>query len=218
MSKIFKHILSSIIHVWSMIYSYHVSDMIRNWRNTVYSMWIFNFVCSAGRDSRIFYPCKLWGGGSKSIFIGSGTTIQSYCILGCWIKYAGETFTPSIKIGDNCNIGEHTHITSINKITIGNGLLTGRYVYIGDNSHGGLSIEEANTPPIKRKLQSKGEVVIGNNVWIGDKATILAGVHIGDNVIIGANSVVTKDIPSNCMAAGMPAKVIKQVEICQNQD
>lgn len=44
-------------------------------------------------------------------------------------------------------------------------------------------------------LESKGEVVIGNNVWLGDKVTILAGVHIGDNVIIGANSVVTKDVP-----------------------
>jgi acetyltransferase-like isoleucine patch superfamily enzyme len=174
-------------------------------------MWISNFLGEIGEGSKILYPCRLWGGGSKHIIIGNDTIIQGYCILGCWIKYAGDTFTPSIIIGDECNIGEHTHITAINKITIGNGLLTGRYVYIGDNSHGGLSIEEANTPPIRRKLQSKGEVVIGNNVWIGDKATILAGVHIGDNVIVGANSVVTKDVPSNCMVAGCPARVAKQL-------
>ena len=55
-------------------------------------------------------------------------------------------------------------------------------------------------------LCSKGPVVIEDNVWIGDKVTILGGVTIGDNAIIGANSVVTHDIPSNCMAAGMPAK------------
>lgn len=53
---------------------------------------------------------------------------------------------------------------------------------------------------------------IGNNVWIGDKSTILDGVHIGDNVIVGANSVVTHDIPSNSVAAGMPAKIIKQLK------
>lgn len=216
--KIIKKIIEITVRGWSCIYTYHVNQYLSNIWGALYSLWISNFIGSVGNNSRIYYPCKLWGGGSKSIFIGNGTTIQSYCILGCWIKYAGESFTPSITIGNNCNIGEHTHITSINKITIGNGLLTGRYVYIGDNSHGGLSLEEANTPPIKRKLQSKGEVVIGNNVWIGDKATILAGVHIGDNVIIGANSVVTHDIPSNCMAAGMPARVIKQLELCQNQD
>ena len=58
---------------------------------------------------------------------------------------------------------------------------------------------------------SKGEVVIGNNVWIGDKATILAGVTVGDNVIVGANSVVTKDIPSNTMVAGVPARIINSI-------
>ena len=185
--------------------------MIRNWINSLYSLWLSNFIGSVGKNSKIYYPCKLWGGGSKQIIIGEDTTIHGHCILGCWIKYANETFNPSIVIGNDCNIGEHTHITSINKIAIGSGVLTGRYVYIGDNSHGGLSIEEANIPPIRRKLQSKGEVVIGNNVWIGDKATILAGVHIGDNVIVGANSVVTKDVPSNCMVAGCPARVVKQL-------
>jgi acetyltransferase-like isoleucine patch superfamily enzyme len=76
-----------------------------------------------------------------------------------------------------------------------------------------LSWGEASIPPVKRTLKSKGEVKIGNNVWIGDKATILGGVTIGDNVIIGANSVVTHDVPSNCVAAGNPAKIIKK--ICQ---
>lgn len=211
MRKTIKNILNIIIRFWSLIYSYHISDMIRNWINSLYSLWLSNFIGSVGKNSKIYYPCKLWGGGSKHIIIGIDTTIQGHCILGCWIRYAGEAFTPSIDIGNNCNIGEYSHISAINKITIGNGLLTGRYVYIGDNSHGGLSMEEANIPPIRRNLQSKGEVVIGNNVWIGDKATILAGVHIGDNVIVGANSVVTKDVPSNCMVAGCPAKILKQL-------
>ena len=195
----------------SKVYTYSLNERLLRCKDSFYTVWIGHFIGSIGCGSRIMYPCKLWGGGSKQIIIGEDSTIQGHCILGCWIKYANETFNPSIVIGNDCNIGEHTHITAINKITIGNGLLTGRYVYIGDNSHGGLSVEEANIPPIRRKLQSKGEVVIGNNVWIGDKATILAGVHIGDNVVVGANSVVTKDVPSNCMVAGCPAKILKQL-------
>lgn len=64
-------------------------------------------------------------------------------------------------------------------------------------------------PQLERQLVSKGEVVIGNNVWIGDKAAILAGVHIGDGAIIGANSVVAKDVPANCVVGGIPAKVLR---------
>ena len=120
-------------------------------------------------------------------------------------------FSPSIIIGDDCLIGEYNHITACNKITIGDGLLTGRYVYIGDNSHGELSWEFASVPPLQRPLISKGEVIIGKNVWIGDKATVLSGVQIGNNVIVAANSVVTKDVPSNTIVAGVPAIVVKQL-------
>lgn len=202
----------------SRVFPYSMSERLKDIRNLLFTLWIRNFVGRLGKTSRIHYPCSLWGHGEKFLYIGDGTIIQAHCILGCWISYGTQKFAPEIIIGDDCNIGQHTHISAINRITIGNGLLTGRYVYIGDNNHGGLSTNESNTPPVKRKLLSKGEIVIGNNVWIGDKATILGGVHIGDNVIIGANSVVTHDIPSNSMAAGMPAKVIKHLELCQNQD
>lgn len=211
MNNLIKSLLSVVMKAVSIVYTYNRSLRLLHYRDVAYSMWLRNFVGSFGEGSSFHYPCRFWGRGSKNIHIGSNTTIQSHCILGCWIKYAGETYTPSLTIGNNCNVGEHTHITSINKITIGDGLLTGRYVYIGDNSHGGLSKGEANIPPIRRKLVSKGEVVIGNNVWIGDKATILAGVTIGDNVIVGANSVVTKDVPSNTMVAGTPARIIKSL-------
>ncbi len=206
-----KRVLAVVIKLTSRIYTYNMTRRLSHYRDVIYTMWLRNFVGSFGESSSFHYPCRFWGGGSKNIHIGNNTTIQAHCILGCWVKYAGETYSSTITIGNDCNIGEHTHITSINKITIGDGLLTGRYVYIGDNSHGGLSIDEASIHPISRKLVSKGEVIIGNNVWIGDKATILAGVTIGDNVIVGANSVVTNDIPSNTMVAGAPARIIKSL-------
>ena len=75
-----------------------------------------------------------------------------------------------------------------------------------------MSWEEADIPPAKRHLKSKGEIRIGRNVWIGDKVSIFGGVTIGDNVIIGAGSIVTHNIPSNSMAVGAPAKVVKQIQ------
>jgi acetyltransferase-like isoleucine patch superfamily enzyme len=174
-------------------------------------MWLRHFVGKVGEHSSILYPCSLQGGGEKRIAIGDNTCIQSHSILGCWVKYGkNQTFTPEIIIGNHCSIGEYNHITAINKITIGDGLLTGRFVYIGDNAHGGLSWEEAEIPPAQRHLTSKGEVVIGKNVWIGDKVTILSGVSIGNNVIVAANSVVTKSVPSNCIVAGTPAIIVKR--------
>lgn len=70
--------------------------------------------------------------------------------------------------------------------------------------------------PEDQPLYSKGVVTIGNNVWIADKVTILSGVTIGDNSTIGANAVVTHDIPAGVIAAGVPARVIRQISQSQN--
>ena len=196
----------------SKMYPYRLSQRIHSVRDILYTMWIRNFIGQMGEHSRLSHSCSLQGGGQKRIIIGEYASIQSHCVLGCWEKYGDQRFSPSLTIGDLCNIGEYNHITACNKITIGDGLLTGRFVYIGDNSHGGLSKMESKVPPIDRKLQSKGEIIIGNNVWVGDKATILGGVTIGDNVIIAANAVVTKNIDSNCVVAGVPAEVIKIIK------
>lgn len=211
MKKFIKQIIAKIIWIVSKVYSYQRSRKLWWYRNRLYSLWIRNFIGKIGERSKIYFPCRLPGKGLKHISIGNDTIIEGNCILGCWERYGDQCFTPTLIIGNHCDIGEYNHISACNKITIGDGLLTGRYVYIGDNAHGGLSQEEAQIPPAKRKLISKGEIVIGNNVWIGDKVTILAGVTIGDNVIIGANSVVTHDVPSNSMAIGSPAKVIKEL-------
>lgn len=211
MKKLIKRVIAFLVWLWSKIYSYNLSIRLKGYRDIIYSLWICNFLGEMPLDSSIAYPCSLQGGGQKNIFVGHHTGIQSHSILGCWEKYGEQQFSPSITIGNHCSIGEYNHITACNKITIGDGLLTGRYVYIGDNAHGGLSWEEANIPPARRHLKSKGEIVIGRNVWIGDKVSIFGGVTIGDNVILGANSIVTHDIPSNCMAAGVPAKIVNEL-------
>lgn len=148
--------------------------------------------------------------GPEYICIGS-SKIGKEAILTAYDRASGYDFSPEIIIGDNCNIGEFCHITSINSIIIGNGVLTGRWVTITDNSHGQTIYDDLMLPPLKRKPFSKGKVIIGNNVWIGDKATILPGVTIGDGAIIGAGSVVTKDVPSMSVVGGNPAKLLKRI-------
>lgn len=68
------------------------------------------------------------------------------------------------------------------------------------------------------KWVDKGPIVIGNNVWLGMNVVVLAGVQIGDNVVIAANSVVNKNIPSNCIAGGSPCRVIKQKDPYQGYE
>jgi acetyltransferase-like isoleucine patch superfamily enzyme len=122
-----------------------------------------------------------------------------------------EKKTSLIHIGNHCQFGTRTHITAINSIVIGDHLLTGADVLITDNAHGDSSLKSLMNPPLERPMFSKGGVTIGDNVWIGDKVTVLPGVKIGNRVIVGANSVVTKDVPDNCIVAGIPAKIIRHV-------
>lgn len=153
--------------------------------------------------------------GWKYISIGEGTCFGGNLYLTAWDKYPTalgvQVLHPEIKIGRQCNFGPYNHITSTNSITIGNGVLTGKWVTITDNSHGDTSYESLQIPPHKRELYSKGPVVIKDNVWIGDKATILPGVTIGEGTIVAANTVVTKDVPAYCIVAGIPGRVIKEI-------
>ncbi len=146
---------------------------------------------------------------SKCITLGSGI-VHRFCILTAWNI---NGVVPSIEIGDGFSLGEYTHITAIGHMKIGKNLLTGRWVTITDNSHGNTDYDSLVNPPTQRAIVSKGNVSIGNNVWIGDKATILPGVTIGDGAVIAANSVVTKDVPAYCVVAGNPAKVIKKASV-----
>lgn len=150
---------------------------------------------------------------------GNRISIGNNCDLGknLWLSaienYGNQVFSPSITIGDNCTFGDNNHIGSINYISIGEGLLTGQYVLIEDHQHSIQIGEIKSSSPSESPLYSKGGISIGNNVWIGDKVTILGGVTIGDGAIIGANSVVLHDVPPHSVAVGAPARVIEKKKI-----
>ena len=152
--------------------------------------------------------------GPQYISIGNHCFFEQFLYLtACFFfhsKNVLQHFSPTITIGSNCYFGAFNHITAINRIEIGDNLLTGKFVTITDNSHGETDFNTLQIAPINRPLYSKGPVIIGNNVWIGDKATILPNVTIGDGAVIAANAVVTKDVSAYCVVAGNPAKIIKR--------
>lgn len=154
------------------------------------------------------FPIRLQG--LKYISIGDHTVLHAGLQLTAWDSFRGHHFQPRISIGSYCTIRNCSHITAIDSITIGDYLLTGTNVFISDNAHGLTSRELLLMPPSERPLASKGPVVIGNNVWLGNNVCVMSGVTIGDGAVIGANSVVTHDIPAYAVAAGVPARVIKQ--------
>lgn len=180
-----------------------------NWKIKRYKRYLERIF--GNKDIEIAYPYNVIRG-AQYFKIGKGSTFGKMAVLTAWDKHGvDETYTPSVSIGENGCFGDYLHLTCINKIEIGDNVLTGRWVTISDNGHGETDLETLKIPPLKRRLSSKGPVIIGNNVWIGDKATILSGVTIGDGAVIAANSVVTKDIPSYSVAAGVPAKIIKTI-------
>lgn len=196
--------MSCLLGSWWKIYADKLLDSYHTgrWRRQFKSFGYNSMVCRSVKIKNGF-----------NISVGYRTCIAAHTFIQCpnrkrLYSILKNSKFGSIEIGDDCQIGEYNHITSINHIKIGNGLLTGRYVLISDNSHGLMDGSDLDEMPDRRELSSKGKIIIGNNVWIGDKATILGNVRIGDSVIIAANAVVTKDVPSYAVVAGVPAKII----------
>jgi acetyltransferase-like isoleucine patch superfamily enzyme len=113
---------------------------------------------------------------------------------------------PVVTIGDRCLIGRGSGIVGHFSIEIGNDVWTGHNVYITDQNHG----YEDVTRPISQQSQPERAVKIGDGSWLGYGSVVLPGVTIGEHCVIGANSVVTRDVPSFSVAVGVPARVIKK--------
>ncbi|MDE6762978.1 MAG: sugar O-acetyltransferase [Oscillospiraceae bacterium] len=110
----------------------------------------------------------------------------------------------NIRVGKNVFINSGCCFQDQGGITIGDGVLIGHQVVLATLDH----VLDHD----KRQSIIPRPIVIGNNVWIGSHATILGGVTIGDNAVIAAGAVVTKDVPPNTIAGGVPAKIIKKIE------
>ena len=131
-------------------------------------------------------------------------------IIICDGVYIGRNTIISCKNGDiilnkNANIGFNCEVYSLKKVEIGENVLIAAYTYIIGGGHMSSDIE---TPFRDQEKHAIG-IKIGNNVWLGAKTIVMDGCDIGDNSVIAAGAVVTKNIPDYSVAAGIPAKVIK---------
>jgi carbonic anhydrase/acetyltransferase-like protein (isoleucine patch superfamily) len=140
----------------------------------------------------------------KNISIGKSTAIGYKAWLAAMPLTNGKNCT--LSIGNNCSIGNFNHIYATQKIIIEDYVLTADKVYISDNMHG---YEDVNTPVNLQPVVQKSTVIIGRGTWIGENVCIM-GCTIGKQCVIGANAVVTKNVPDYCVAAGNPVKIIKR--------
>jgi acetyltransferase-like isoleucine patch superfamily enzyme len=147
--------------------------------------------------------------GRKNIHFNGSVFFEKNNRIECITKYCGKTYNPYLTIGDGVGLGNNCHIGCINHIEIHKNVLIGSNVLITDHAHGISSNISSPAPKKNQDLFSKGPVIIGENVWIGEDAVILPGVTIGNNSIIGAGSVVTKNVEPNSVYVGNPAKKIK---------
>lgn len=123
------------------------------------------------------------------------------CMRGFTLVVAGE-----LQIGRGVGFNRGCYLAALERVVIGADCLFGEGVSIHDENH---QFGPDGAGPIANRGFRTRPITIGRNVWVGAKATILQGVAIGDNAVIGAHSVVTGDVPANSVAVGIPARVVR---------
>ncbi len=201
-----------IIYIFKIIYyffPYNLLVKIYSLQNKLYTFWVQNIFKVVGTNLSIKFPINIRGG--SSITLGDNVSIGTNVILNYWGNTTIKSIDSKINILSGVSIGDYCHITALGYITIGNNVLFGRYVLVSDNSHGDSSLDSLKISPSKRNICNRGRIIIGDDVWIGDKVTILGPVLIGNNSIIAANSVVNRNVPPYSIVAGVPARVVKKL-------
>jgi acetyltransferase-like isoleucine patch superfamily enzyme len=130
----------------------------------------------------------------RFVWIGDGTKIR--CHEGV------------VEIGSKTVMGQECTISAYQRVRIGEQCVIADRAMFIDFDHGVVEVER----PIRQQGIYKRDVEVGSNVWIGYGACILRGVRVGDNSIVGTNTVVTRDVPANAVVAGVPARIVRMRE------
>ncbi len=135
--------------------------------------------------------------------IGEGTHFEPHV----WITLNLDE--AHVKIGRGCYLNIGTMVAAQGAVTIGDHCMFGNGFYVGDADH---HFDDPDVPITQQGFTSKGPVTIGDSCWFGVHCAVLTGVTVGDRVVVGSNSVVTSDLPSGVVAAGVPARVIHEID------
>lgn len=148
------------------------------------------------------------------VFLGRGVRLEARrgfgrLILGRWVHLGDGTalraHEGTLRVGDKCVFGEDVTVNCYLDVEIGAATLVAAGVYVGDFDHVFADIHT----PIKDQGIVKSPIRIGPDGWLGTRATITRGVRIGRGCVVAANAVVTKDLPAYAVAAGVPARVLR---------
>jgi acetyltransferase-like isoleucine patch superfamily enzyme len=181
-------------------------------------LFVFLKPLFVGKNVKIIYKKKIkfdkWFSIGNNVFIDAlsveGVVLGKNCSIG---KYTCIECTGSLKhlgkgliVGDNTGLGTHSFYGCAGGIEIGNDVIIGNYVSMHSENH---NFADKETPIRLQGVNHKG-IKIGNNCWIGAKATILDGTSIGNGCIIAAGAVVTGCFPDNVVIGGVPARILKE--------
>jgi acetyltransferase-like isoleucine patch superfamily enzyme len=145
---------------------------------------------------------------SGRLEVGEGTLLEP----GCWLTLAPQA---QIRIGQGCFLNRGTMLAALERIEIGDHVMFANNCFVGDSDH---RYDDPDVPVTWQGFVARGPVKIGSNCWFGVNCVVTGGVEIGERCVVGANSVVTQDLPPGVIAAGSPAKVLKEIEFKHDGD
>jgi acetyltransferase-like isoleucine patch superfamily enzyme len=134
--------------------------------------------------------------------IGTNTLLEP----SCWITIGGSG---RVRIGEGCFLNIGTMIAAVDEVTVGDHVMFANGCFVADSSH---RYDDPSMPITWQGFSSKGPTRIGSNCWFGVNCVVTTGVTVGERCVVGANSVVTRDLPPRVIAAGAPARVIREID------
>lgn len=172
--------------------------------NRIYSCLLKRKFSSFGNKSLIGFPATL--NHPDMIKVGKNVTIREHAWLNC-VNKAQDKVTLEIK--DGCYIGRFAHINAYKSVILEESVLVADRVFISDVNH---QFSDPYIPIIDQGVTTPLPITLKKGCWIGVGAVILPGVTVGENAIVAANAVVTKDVPKNKIARGIPANIYSKNE------
>lgn len=182
-----------------------IINMIRKVKKRLLGYYNKTLYKQFGTNTTILEPSMI--SNRQYIEIGSNVFIREYSRIEAVDSYGNVKYAPRLKIGDGTHIEQFFHVGACDCVEIGKNVLIAGRVYISDHNHNFKNVE---VPIMNQGIEAGGKVVIEDNSWLGEGCVILPGVTIGKGSVIGANAVVTKNVPQFSVAVGIPAKVIRQ--------
>lgn len=173
---------------------YFLKAVIRRVRNICTTLYYGFILNEYGNGSKIYY--------GTSINYPENVTLGENCLIEFFVNLSSESNQGKLFVGNNVKINTNVFIDYTGDVVIGDNVVISKDTYIISHSHG----YDPRSKPVAKKLN------IGEGVWIGAKVIICENVSfLGENSIIAAGSVVTKDVLPNCIVGGNPAKFIKEI-------